>query len=114
MIDKGAHFYRCDLQVHTPRDRNWTGGDRVSDADRRTYASSLVQACRDRGIQGIAITDHHDMAFADYVRQAAAEETNPEGNVPKLFKEPPTYRRVPGDVATFVAVIHEKQELRAK
>jgi hypothetical protein len=21
MTDKGAHFYRCDLQVHTPRDR---------------------------------------------------------------------------------------------
>src|ERR1700689_5545339 len=79
MIDKGAHFYRCDLQLHTPRDRKWTGADRVSDADRRVYAASLVQASRDRGIQGIAITDHHDMAFADHVRQAAADETNPEG-----------------------------------
>jgi chromosome segregation protein len=24
-MDKGAHFYRCDFQVHSPRDRNWTG-----------------------------------------------------------------------------------------
>jgi chromosome segregation protein len=79
MIDKGAHFYRCDVQVHTPRDRNWTGSDRITDPDRRVYAGQLVQACRDRGIQGIAITDHHDMAFADYVRRAAAEETDPEG-----------------------------------
>jgi ABC-type molybdenum transport system ATPase subunit/photorepair protein PhrA len=78
-MDKGAHFYRCDLQVHTPRDLNWTGSDCVTDPDRRTYAGHLVQACRDRGIQGIAITDHHDMAFAEYVRQATAEETNPEG-----------------------------------
>src|SRR5579859_2555577 len=79
MIDKGAHFYRCDMQVHTPRDRNWTGTDRVTDADRRIYAGQLVQACRDRGLQGIAVTDHHDMAFAEYVRRAAAEETDPEG-----------------------------------
>jgi hypothetical protein len=44
MIDKGAHFYRCDLQVHTPRDINWTGIDRIRDPDRRTYAGHLVQA----------------------------------------------------------------------
>ena len=79
MIDKGAHFYRCDLQVHTPRDLNWTGIDRISDPDRRTYAGHLVLACRDRGIQGVAITDHHDMAFAEYIRRAAAEETDSEG-----------------------------------
>ena len=24
-MDKGAHFYNCDFQVHTPRDLNWTG-----------------------------------------------------------------------------------------
>ena len=25
-MDKGAHFYRCDFQIHSPRDRSWTGG----------------------------------------------------------------------------------------
>ena len=25
MIDRGAHFFRCDLQVHSPRDTKWTG-----------------------------------------------------------------------------------------
>ena len=79
MTDKGAHFYRCDLQVHTPRDRNWTGSDRITDPDRSAYARLLVQACRDRGLQGIAVTDHHDMAFAEYVRRAAREETDPQG-----------------------------------
>jgi chromosome segregation protein len=85
MADKGAHFYRCDLQVHTPRDCNWNGSERVTDIDRNAYAAQLVQACRDRGLQGIAVTDHHDMVFAEYVRRAAAEETDAEGKV--LIKE---------------------------
>ncbi len=25
-MDKGAHFHRCDFQVHSPRDLNWHGG----------------------------------------------------------------------------------------
>jgi AAA domain-containing protein len=79
MSDKGAHFFRCDLQVHTPRDRNWTGDDHVTDEERRAYGEQLVLACRERGLQGIAITDHHDTAFVEYVRRAAAEETNQEG-----------------------------------
>lgn len=78
-MDKGAHFYRCDLQVHTPRDINWTGGDCISENERCAYAAQLVQACRERGIQAIAITDHHDMAFVRYVRTAAGEETDQEG-----------------------------------
>ena len=76
MSDKGAHFFRCDLQVHTPRDLNWNGLDAVTNEERRTYARELVQACRDRGLQGIAITDHHDMLFARYIRDATQEETN--------------------------------------
>ena len=79
MSDKGAHFFRCDLQVHTPRDVNWSGLDAVTHEERRTYAGELVQACRERGLQGIAITDHHDMLFATYIRDAAQEETNQDG-----------------------------------
>jgi AAA domain len=79
MTDKGAHWFRCDLQVHTPRDRNWQGADRITDEDREAYAALLVAACRERGLQGIAVTDHHDLAFVDYVRQAALEEVDDEG-----------------------------------
>ena len=78
-MDKGAHFFRCDFQVHTPRDIRWTGKERIIDDDRRAYAAELVQACRTRGLQGIAVTDHHDMLFADYVRRAAADETDDQG-----------------------------------
>ena len=78
-MDKGAHFYRCDLQVHTPRDSQWIGGDYVSEGERRAYATQLVLECRKLGLQAIAITDHHDMAFVRYVRAAAEEETDQEG-----------------------------------
>ncbi|MDE0625082.1 MAG: hypothetical protein OXH99_01665, partial [Bryobacterales bacterium] len=80
-MDKGAHFYRSDFQVHTPRDLHWSGRDQVSDADRRAYAAQLVLACRERGLQAIAITDHHDMAFVPYIRAAAKEETDHNGNI---------------------------------
>ena len=79
MSDKGAHFFRCDLQVHTPRDINWNGPEAVTNEERRTYARELVQACRERGLKGIAITDHHDMLFVTYIRKAAQEETNQDG-----------------------------------
>jgi type III restriction enzyme len=38
-----------------------------------------VAACRERGLEAIAITDHHDMAFVEYVRRAAAAELGADG-----------------------------------
>lgn len=78
--DKGAHYHRCDFQVHSPRDRQWTGTPRITDEERAAYAASLIAACREKGLDAIAMTDHHDMAFVRYVRQAAAQETDVEGN----------------------------------
>ena len=80
-MDKGAHFYRCDFQVHTPRDLRWIGKDCVTPEERQIYAASLVHACRERGLNAIAITDHHDMLFVPYVRRAAEEETNEQGEL---------------------------------
>jgi chromosome segregation protein len=79
-MDKGAHFFRSDLQVHTPRDQNWNGQDAVTSEERLKYAQSLVKACREKGLNAIAITDHHDMAFIPYVRKAAEEETDENGD----------------------------------
>ena len=70
-MDRGAHFYKCDFQVHTPRDQNWKGTDAVTDEERRVYAETLITACRDKELAGLAITDHHDMAFVQHVRRAA-------------------------------------------
>lgn len=79
MADKGAHFHRCDFQVHTPRDLQWTGADRVTEEERMAYATSLVEACRQKGLSAIAITDHHDMTFVPYVKRASLAETDEKG-----------------------------------
>lgn len=79
MTDKGAHFHRCDFQVHSPRDLQWKGGQHVTEAERMSYASSLVEACRTQNLGAIAITDHHDMAFMPFVKRAALAETNANG-----------------------------------
>lgn len=80
-MDKGAHFYRCDFQVHTPRDTNWQGPNAITFEERKAYAESLVKACRAKGLNAIAITDHHDFAFFPYIKQAALEELNENGGV---------------------------------
>jgi len=42
MADNGAHFHRCDFQVHTPRDRNWAGSDCLTEEEHMTYATSAA------------------------------------------------------------------------
>lgn len=78
-VDKGAHFQKCDLQTHTPRDPAWSGAKPTSDADRRALAKKFVVACREKGLNAVAITDHHDLAFVDYIREAAEAETDDSG-----------------------------------
>ena len=77
--DAGAHFYRCDFQVHTPRDLNWKGEGAETDDERRAYAAAFIAACRARRLHAVGITDHHDMAFFPFIRAAAAEETTQDG-----------------------------------
>lgn len=79
-MDKGAHFYRCDFQVHSPRDTNWDGTCSVTPEERLSYAKELIQACRLKSIDAIAITDHHDFCFFPYIKTAAAEEVDERGN----------------------------------
>src|SRR5947209_7625283 len=78
-MDKGAHFYKCDFQVHSPLDRGWGGAACVTDEELNPYAVSLIYACRRAGLDAIAITDHHDLLFAKYIREAAREERGEDG-----------------------------------
>lgn len=79
-MDKGAHFRQCDFQIHTPRDINWAGTRPVAEGDRKAYAIEFVVACRERDITAVAISDHHDMEFVDYIRHAAENEEDGQGN----------------------------------
>lgn len=78
-MHKGARFFRCDFQVHTPRDEMWNGVRPTSEVDRTAWAATLVSAARSAGLGAIAITDHHDTAMYPYVRQAAADEQRADG-----------------------------------
>ncbi|HEY9207410.1 MAG TPA: AAA family ATPase [Candidatus Methanoperedens sp.] len=89
-MDKGAHFYRCDFQVHSPRDRNWNGKQigvnpdalealtaeqekQITD-DRVQFAKEYLFKARSAGLNAIAITDHHDVVSAKLIKEVAKEE----------------------------------------
>lgn len=78
-MDKGNHFHKCDLQMHSPRDRAWSGGNCISDQDRNEYAKNFIKECREAGLKAIAITDHHDMVFYEYIKLAAENELHDNG-----------------------------------
>ena len=56
------------------------GQHHVSDEHRREYATRLIEACRVKGLDAVAITDHHDLAFVNYVREAAKTEHDQDGS----------------------------------
>lgn len=78
-MDKGAHFYRCDFQVHSPRDINWNGERPITDAHRKIYAEEFIKKCRELGLNAVAITDHHDFGFYPIIREAANTELDDAG-----------------------------------
>lgn len=78
-MDRGAHFHKCDFQIHTPRDLNWKGASATSDDERRAYAAEFVAECRKKGLGAVAVTDHHDIAFFKFIRDAALKETDDQG-----------------------------------
>ncbi|VXD07815.1 Type III restriction endonuclease subunit R [Sphingomonas sp. T1] len=90
-----AYWRKCDFQLHTPRDPNWIGarpigigqdlGDRAAatedvDRERRAWAETFVDTCVARGLEAIALTDHHEMVMVPYVQQALADRkvANPD------------------------------------
>jgi chromosome segregation protein len=78
-MNKGTRFYNCDFQVHTPRDIQWSGPKPISEADRNAYAERFVLACREKGVNAVAITDHHDLAFFPFIKAAANNEVDDNG-----------------------------------
>lgn len=79
-MDKGAHFKRCDFQVHSPRDLNWDGDRPITEEERKEYGKRFIAACREKGLDAVAITDHHDFGFFSIIRAAAEQEVDAEGN----------------------------------
>lgn len=85
-----ACWRKCDFQVHTPRDPNWTGarpiglGETVKetgaaataqdvDAARAQWAKEFVNQCTAKGLKAVALTDHHEMIMVPYVQKELDE-----------------------------------------
>ncbi|HEY8006878.1 MAG TPA: hypothetical protein VIE66_08825 [Methylocella sp.] len=83
-----AYWRKCDFQVHTPRDPNWTGarpigqGEEIArtstkataqdvDAARAVWAKNFVDQCVVKGLEAVALTDHH-VIMVPYVQQEIA------------------------------------------
>src|SRR6187402_584691 len=71
----GATWRKADLQVHTPRDPQWSGpkfkgGTPQDEAKREAWADEFVQACIDRKLEMVAVTDHHDFCAMPYILSA--------------------------------------------
>lgn len=77
----GAVWKKTDFQIHTPRDFNWSGsgplpgGTLESEAARDEWADEFVGRCLEKGIDAIAVTDHHDVALYPYVARAIERST---------------------------------------
>jgi len=103
-MNKGAHYYKCDFQVHTPRDIAWTGNkfgvesDKVSDLsaeqieeihkERVQFAREYLEKVRNAGLNAIAITDHHDVTFLKVIRaeaQAQNQSFSENGETDKII-----------------------------
>ncbi|QDK77969.1 AAA family ATPase [Spirosoma sp. KCTC 42546] len=76
-IHKGADYRKADLQLHSPRDRNWEGvhpEQKLSNASledikavRRKWASEFIDNCLEKGVQVAALTDHHEGVYCWHV-----------------------------------------------
>lgn len=91
-MNKGAKFYKCDFQVHSPRDTAWTGErfgvrtpdlEKLSEEDKKDIIERREQFCkeylekiRNAGLNAIAMTDHHDVTFVKHLRKVANEEND--------------------------------------
>jgi len=78
-MNKGARFYKCDFQIHTPRDLQFNGKDCLTQTECEEYAQNFIKACREKGVDAVAITDHHDLVFYQYIKRAAENEVDENG-----------------------------------
>ena len=90
-----AFWRKCDFQIHSPRDRNWVGArpvgigeainetgsiatERDVDEARALWARNFVEVCVTKGLQAVALTDHHEMTMVPYVQKEIERRRNNE------------------------------------
>ena len=95
-----AFWRKCDFQVHSPRDPSWNGqrplgiGETVSETGapataehvetaRAAWAKAFVDECVTKGLEAVALTDHHEMVMVAYVQREIEErrQADPEADI---------------------------------
>ena len=71
-VDRGARYFRADLQVHTPVDGRWPGHEPSDPDERARVARDYLGTAQKRGIEVVGITEHHDVSWIDELRHAAS------------------------------------------
>jgi len=70
----GANFYWADLHIHTP---SWYGfklpsGVKMGDEGwMKEFSKKYIEKAQERNITILGITEHNDVSWIDYIRQAA-------------------------------------------
>ena len=64
---KGLRFRKLDLHVHSPASKDFNRPMGMQDD---AIADAIVQAAIDKGLDGIAITDHNSADWIDTMRKA--------------------------------------------
>lgn len=77
-----AGFRKADFQIHSPRDAAWDGArpdSSVGTEDvpdlltaRRGWARQFLLACQAKGLQAVAVTDHHEAVYTPILRSELA------------------------------------------
>ncbi len=97
-----AGWRKCDFQIHTPRDPNWSGArpigvDNINPETgiaatledvkgaRANWAKNFVDQCLSKGLRAISITDHHEMTMVPFVKAEIAKRKGVNPNFDLWF-----------------------------
>lgn len=68
-----SRFFLCDLQVHTPADRDHRYGNVGGPAPNEKFARQLIEAHKQAGVEVIAVTDHNRIDWYPVLRAVGEE-----------------------------------------
>ncbi|MFQ5684576.1 MAG: TrlF family AAA-like ATPase [Candidatus Binatia bacterium] len=69
-LPSGARFYRCALQVNTFAYLK-RHSKKINFSSEDSYNQAMIQACKDHGIEVIAVTDHYSVSTAESLWKVA-------------------------------------------
>lgn len=84
---KGMRWLKCDLQMQTPADARHWAGDRLEAGHEAVAAKAFAEACYEKGLDVVGITDHNFLSkdFIPHLQAAFNEIERDFGHKITLF-----------------------------